>query len=94
MRQRKRPPPDKGDRRPADQTPTFRKRFDDLERRRASLLQRLEHIESAGHSHPAAKRALVLLNQTFRKATLVQRLAVLQAADWFIRAIEMSLPTL
>jgi len=78
----------------ADQSPTFRKRYDALEQKRDSLLKRLEHIQAAGHTHPGTKRALTLLNQTFRKASVVQRIAVLQAADWLIQVIEMSLPVI
>ncbi len=73
---------------------TFRTRFDELDRRRARLIERLEHLRAVGHAHPATKRALVLLNQTFRKASLAQRLAILQAADWLIQLIETSLPML
>jgi len=87
-------PPDLSGARATGQAGTFRKRFDALERKRAQLLKRLEHIEAAGHWHPGFKRALALLNQTFRQASVAQRLAILQAADWLIQAIEMSLPML
>ena len=38
--------------------------------------------------HPALGRARTLLNTTFRKASLVQRAAVLKAADWLIMMID------
>ena len=38
--------------------------------------------------HPGRKRALKLLNDTFRKSKLPQRLAVLQAAAWLIDVLE------
>ncbi len=38
--------------------------------------------------HPGYKRALKLLNDTFRKSKLAQRLAVLQAAAWLIDVLE------
>jgi hypothetical protein len=74
---------------------TFRKQFAALEHKREELLRRLANTQAAaGRAHPGAKRALTLLNQTFRKASVAQRLAVLQAADWLIRVIEMTPPTL
>lgn len=41
-----------------------------------------------GQQHPGYKRALKLLNDTFRKSKLPQRLAVLQAAAWLIDILE------
>lgn len=41
-----------------------------------------------GTPHPGYKRALKLLNDTFRKSKLAQRLAVLQAAAWLIDVLE------
>jgi hypothetical protein len=38
--------------------------------------------------HPGYKRALTLLNKTFRKEKLSQRLVVLQAASWLIAVLE------
>ena len=38
--------------------------------------------------HPALRRARTLLNTTFRKASLVQRAAILEAADWLITIID------
>ena len=41
-----------------------------------------------GQQHPGYKPALKLLNDTFRKSKLTQRLAVLQAAAWLIDLLE------
>jgi len=67
---------------------TFRQRYDDLEAQRAALMQRLAALSAAAQRHPAHKRALTLLNDTFRRAKLAQRLAVLQAAAWLIDVLE------
>jgi hypothetical protein len=40
------------------------------------------------HQHPSYKRALKLLNSTFRSSKLAQRLAVLDAATWLIDVLE------
>lgn len=90
----KRAPRPQGTIRPGDQNSSFRRRFDALEEKREALLRRLERAQISHQSHPAIKRALTLLNQTFRKSSLVKRVAVLQAADWLIQVIEMSLPIL
>ncbi|MGH6663342.1 MAG: hypothetical protein ACREB2_00360 [Pseudolabrys sp.] len=66
----------------------FRERYDELEVRRAALVARLTSLGGAGRQHPGYKRALKLLNDTFRKAKLAQRLAVLQAAAWLIDILE------
>ena len=70
----------------------FRQRYDDLERSRTALLQRLDRHMKITRTHPSAKRALKLLNDTFRGASVAQRAAVLQAADWLITLIEMTPP--
>jgi hypothetical protein len=67
---------------------TFRNRYDDLEIRRAQLVARLRTLGAIAKPHPGYKRALTLLNDTFRKSRLVQRLAVLQAAAWLIDVLE------
>lgn len=69
---------------------TFRERYDELEEMRTSLLQRLDRLGETGRTHPSHRRALVLLNETFRRAAVAQRLAVLQAAAWVIELIERS----
>lgn len=69
---------------------TFRARYDDLEKRREELMGRLEMLAKIGAPHPALGRARTLLNTTFRKASLVQRAAVLEAADWLIMIIDRS----
>lgn len=66
----------------------FRQRYDDLERRRAELIERLRALGGTAQAHPGYKRALKLLNETFRGAQVAQRLAVLQAAAWLIDILE------
>ncbi len=74
---------------------TFRQRYDQLESRREALVARLRKLgEGATHQHPGYKRALKLLNDTFRKSKLAQRLAVLEAAAWLIDILEKLSTTL
>jgi hypothetical protein len=63
---------------------SFRQRYVEAERRRAAGLQRLEGLNEVARAHPAYRRAATLLNQTFHKASVAQRLATVQAADWLI----------
>ena len=63
---------------------SFHQRYVEAERRRAAVLQRLEGLNEAPRAHPAYRRAATLLNQTFHKASVAQRLATVQAADWLI----------
>jgi hypothetical protein len=67
---------------------SFKQRYDDAERRRAAILRRLEGLNDAARTHPAYRRALTLVNQTFRKVSVAQRLATLQAAEWLIEVLE------
>lgn len=67
--------------------PSFRARYDSLEQRRTELVGRLATL-SVKVKHPALARARTLLNATFRKASLVQRAAILEAADWLITMID------
>jgi hypothetical protein len=67
---------------------SFRSRYDDLERRRDELMARLAALGERAASHPGHGRARTLLNSTFRKASLVQRAAVLEAADWLITVLD------
>jgi hypothetical protein len=67
---------------------TFRNRYDDLENRRTQLVERLRRLGEIAKPHPGYKRALTLLNDTFRRSRLAQRLAVLQAAAWLIDVLE------
>jgi hypothetical protein len=67
---------------------TFRQRYDELESRRTELVERLRALGEAAKKHPGYNRALKLLNDTFRKSKLAQRLAVLQAAAWLIDILE------
>jgi len=66
----------------------FRKRYDDLEAQRVALVARLRMIGSVSPQHPGYKRALTLLNDTFRRSKVAQRLAILQAAAWLIDVLE------
>jgi len=68
---------------------SFRQRYDDLELRREALIGRLERLGDKARSSPSSIRALKLLNSTFRKSRLVQRAAVLQAAQWLIDLAEL-----
>ena len=77
--------------RPAAASPgrsNFRERYDDVERARIEMLQRLEGLDAKARTHPAFKRASTLLNQSFRKAKLARRTAVLAAAEWTIDLLE------
>ena len=67
---------------------TFHQRYDALEARRDALIVRLRRLGSTAQGHPGYKRALKLLNDTYRKSKLAQRLAVLQAATWLIDLLE------
>ena len=67
---------------------TFKQRYDEAERRRAAIMQRLAGLNERARAHPAYRRASTLLNQTFRKASVAQRLATLQAAEWLIDVLE------
>ena len=75
---------------PANAKPggTFRQRYDALEARRSQLVARLRELGEKAERHPGYKRAMTLLNDTFRKSKLAQRLAVLEAATWLIDLIE------
>ena len=66
----------------------FRQRYDDVESKRIELIARLRELGRPAQAHPGYKRALKLLNDTFRKSKLAQRLAVLQAAAWLIDILE------
>jgi hypothetical protein len=68
--------------------PSFRRRYDELETRRAELIARLTALSEAARAHPGYKRSLKLLNDTFRKGKLAQRLAILEAAAWLIDLLE------
>lgn len=75
-------------------TGSFRQRYDELEARRVELIERLQGLGARAQAHPAYKRALKLLNDTFRKSKLAQRLAVLQAAAWLIDVLERLLQSM
>jgi len=67
---------------------SFRRRYDELEQRRSELIARVTSLGAAARAHPAYKRSLTLLNDSFRKGRLAQRLAVLEAAAWLIDVLE------
>ena len=66
----------------------FRQRYDAVEARREELIAKLRGLGAKAQAHPGYKRALTLLNNTFRKAKLGQRLAVLESAAWLIHVLE------
>lgn len=66
----------------------FRQRYDAVEARRETLIARLHALGDKTKAHPGYKRALTLLNDTFRKAKLAQRAAVLESAAWLIVILE------
>jgi len=59
-----------------------------LERQRSALLARLTGLGGKACTHPTGKRALILINDAFRKCSVAQRRAVLDAADWLIGLLE------
>ncbi len=69
-------------------TQSFRQRYDALEQRREQLIARLASLGDKAQANPGYARARTLLNQTFRKASLAQRAAVLEAADWLIAVLD------
>lgn len=71
---------------------SFRKRYDELEHRRVALVGRLNKLGEHGRGHPSFRKAMTLLTRTFRDAKLVQRAAILQAAEWLISLIESGMP--
>jgi hypothetical protein len=79
----------KGSRREAG---SFRQRYDEVEQQRAELVARIGNMNDVGRSHPGYKRAQKLLNETFRKASIAQRGAVLQSAAWLINLLESMVP--
>ena len=54
---------------------TFRQRYEEAERRRAAIMQRLAGLNEKARAHLGYGRASTLLNQTFRKVSVAQRLA-------------------
>ena len=73
---------------------SFKQRYDEAERRRSAAMQRLAGLNDTARAHSAYRRAATLLNQTFRKVSVAQRLAVLQAAEWLIDVLESLTPFL
>jgi cytochrome P450 len=73
---------------PTPTAQTFRQRYDALEQRREELIARLAALGEKARANPAHSRARTLLNQSFRKASLAQRAAVLEAADWLIAVLD------
>jgi hypothetical protein len=73
---------------PAAPKPSFRQRFENLEARREALLARLSAMGDDAKQHPGYRHALTLLNASFRRATVAQRVAILQSAQWLIEVLE------
>ena len=73
---------------PAAPKRSFRQRFISLDAERERLLARLTAMGEAVRQHPSHGRVLVLLNASFRRASLSQRAGVLQAAEWLIDLLE------
>jgi hypothetical protein len=69
-------------------SPDFKARYRQAERRRAALTKRLAALNEAARAHSGYLHTSTLLNRTFRKASVAQRLAVLQAAEWLIDVLE------
>jgi len=67
---------------------SFRSRYDALEQRRDELIGKLSALGEKAVAHPGHGRARTLLNATFRKASLAQRAAVLEAAAWLIAIVD------
>ena len=67
---------------------SFRRRYDELERNRSVLVARLAELRGRAGAHPACNQAMKLLNETYRKSSLAQRLGVLQAASFMLDIIE------
>jgi hypothetical protein len=66
----------------------FRQRYDEMELRRAALVARLGALGEGARRQAGYRHALKLLNDIFRKSSLAQRVAVLQAAAWLIDVLE------
>jgi hypothetical protein len=67
---------------------SFRQRYDELETRRSELSARLHSLSDSARKHPGYRRAMTLLNETYRREKLPQRVAVLQSAAWLIDILE------
>jgi hypothetical protein len=68
---------------------SFRSRYQALEERRFALQARLVGIDGAVREDPALRNAYTLLNVRFRAASLAQREAVLDSAEWLIELLDM-----
>jgi hypothetical protein len=71
---------------------SFRQRFVGLDAERARLVARLALMGEAAKQHPSHKRAMTLLNASFRRASLAQRAGILHAAEWLIDLLERMEP--
>jgi predicted RNA polymerase sigma factor len=67
---------------------SFRQRYNEIEARRTELIARLSGLSEAARAHPAYRRSLTLLNDSFRKGRLPQRLAIREAAAWLFDVLE------
>ena len=66
----------------------FRARYDEAERYRAELIDRLSRLKGLVGDQPRYAHAKRLLNYVFRKSSVEQRSAVLAAAAWLIDIFE------
>jgi hypothetical protein len=70
-------------------TPTaranFRQRYDELEAQRAALIARLRKLSKDAHQRPSYKRALKLLNSTFRRSKLARQRTILGGTTCAVR---------
>ena len=66
----------------------FRRRYDAIESQREVLVARMGTLSESAQRHPAYKGVRKLLNETFRRAKLPKRLAVLEAAAWLLGILE------
>jgi hypothetical protein len=78
--------------RPRRESGNFRLRYDEVEQRRTELMARIANVSETARKHPGYRRAQTLLNETFRKSSIAQRGAVLQAAAWLIDLLETTVP--
>jgi hypothetical protein len=63
-----------------------------LEAQREALLRRLACLNPLLKTNPGYKSADVLLNSTYVRSKLATRLAILQAAQFMIRVLEITPP--
>jgi hypothetical protein len=65
-----------------------RRRYRDLEAQRTALMTRLQGLDPGARTHLSYKRALLLINDIFRRSAIGQRPEILRAGDWLIGVLE------